>query len=198
MPLPLARLPVLTLTMLTAASLALAACSGKTPDAGASQSPTQDALVMPGDTALPAELDNTDGMQTVAEALKTTGLDAVFNGNASYTLLAPDDDAFAALGDAGKAMVSSTDHAALAALLKVHILPGYVTRQDITDAIDHSANGTVAMTDMAGQDLTFSRTDDGIKVTAPDGASAILSGDAVAGKHSIALPLDGVLKVIAS
>ena len=185
----------LTLIILAGSALALAACSGKSPTSDASSGAAEPvAMITPGDQSLPSALDDADGMQTVAEALKTTGLDGVFGGKASYTLLAPSDDAFSALGDTGKTLLDADDRAALAALLKAHILPGYITRQDISTAIDASGDGEVKMTDMAGTELTFTKAADVITVTAPDGAKATLSGDAVAGKQSIALPLDGVLK----
>lgn len=174
----------------------LSACSGNTPvDDASTSAPENLAAVVPGSTSLPDALDNAAGLQTVAEALKTTGLDGIFAGKASYTLLAPDDDAFAAAGDAGKAITGSEDQAGLAALLKVHILPGYVTRDDIAAAIDASGTKAAAtITDMAGTPLTFTRTGDVITVSTPDGSAATLSGDAVAGKESLALPIDAVLK----
>ncbi|WP_260926637.1 fasciclin domain-containing protein [Novosphingobium sp. 9] len=190
------RMTLRTTAFVLLLAAGLSACSGKTPRADASTSAAEDlAAVVPGDTSLPDALDNAAGLQTVAEALKTTGLGDIFAGKASYTLLAPSDDAFAAAGDATKAITGSTDQSALAALLKAHILPGYVTRHDIAAAIEASGSKAAAtMTDMAGTTLTFTKTGDVITVTAPDGSTATLSGDAVAGKESLALPVDAVLK----
>lgn len=182
-----------TLALLAACTLALGACSG-----GASPSdeasPAEVVDLTPETETLATALDNTDGVQTMAEALKETGIAGIFQGKGSYTLLAPDDDAFAALGDAGKALTGSSDHAALAALIKDHLLPGYVTPQDLGAAIDASDNGQVTMTTLSGQGLTFTRSGDAITVSAPDGSQATLEADPVAAETSIAIPIDGVLR----
>lgn len=185
----------LTLALLAASALALGACSGETPSSDASTGAASDVLV-PSNQSVPDALDNADGLQTVAEALKSTGIADIFDGNGSYTLLAPDDDAFAALGDTGKELIASSDHAALAALIKDHMLPGYVTSEDLGNAIDASTDGQVTMTTLGGDDLTFTRQDDTIVVTAADGAQATLENDPVAGGSSIALPINAVLKKV--
>ncbi|KHK92468.1 fasciclin domain-containing protein [Novosphingobium malaysiense] len=189
------RLTYPTLVVLSASSLALAACSGgSTPSSDASLAPVQD--LTPESQSVASALDNTDGLQTMAEALKETGIAGVFQGKGSYTLLAPEDDAFAALGDAGKELMASSDHAALAALIRDHILPGYLTPQDLGAAIDHSNNGQVTMATLSGDTLTFTRSDEGIVVTGSDGSQATLDGDPVASETSIAIPINGVLKKI--
>lgn len=185
----------MALAALLASTLGLAACSGSSdPSAQASSGAASEAVV-PSSQSLPDALDDADGLQTVAEAIKKTGLTGIFAGNASYTLLAPEDDAFEALGDTGKALVDGDDNAALAALLKDHMLPGYVTPDDIATAIDGSSSGQVVMPSLSGEELTFSKNDDGsIAVSAPDGSQATLDGEAVTGENSIAIPISGVLK----
>lgn len=188
--------PAATLALLLAGAAGLGACSSqKSADAEAKPLATA-AAVKPADKAVPDALDDTDGMQTVAEALKETGLKSVFDGKGSYTLLAPEDASFEKLGDAGKALTGGPDHAAMAALLKDHIVPGYLTPDDIGTAIAASKKGSVEMTTMGGTRLTFSKAGDGIMITAPDGATATLDGAPVAGKASIALPIEGVLKTV--
>ena len=110
-----------TLALLAACTLALGACSGGTSPSDEA-SPAEVVDLTPETETLATALDNTDGVQTMAEALKETGIAGIFQGKGSYTLLAPDDDAFAALGDAGKALTGSSDHAALAALIKDHLV----------------------------------------------------------------------------
>lgn len=188
------------LLLLTAAGLALSACS-KEADRDPTTDATADAVagtqaLAPGTKSVPDALDDADGLQTVAEALKETGIGTAFKDKGSYTLLAPRDDAFAGLGDAGKALTGSDDHAALAALLKAHILPGYVTPQDIGAAIDASKDGQVSMATLGGEPLRFTRNGGAIDVTAADGSTATLSGDPVAGGASIAIPISGVLKKV--
>jgi len=176
------------LAALLAGSLGLAACSGSSdPSADASSGAASEAVV-PSSQSLPDALDDADGVQTVAEAIKKTGLTGIFAGNASYTLLAPEDEAFTALGDAGKTLVDGDDNAALAALLKDHMLPGYVTPDDIATAIAGSSSGQVVMPTLSGEELTFSKNDDGtIAVSAADGSQATLDGEAIAGQSSVAI-----------
>ncbi|WP_156841077.1 fasciclin domain-containing protein [Novosphingobium aquimarinum] len=179
----------LQLVIMAAIPLALTACSGE---------PEKDdtAIVAPAKASVAAALDDTDGMQTVAEALKETGIDQVFESPGSYTLLAPDDDAFAQLGEARKALTSGEDAAALAALLKAHILPGYVTPKDIGSAIDSSSDKAVTLRTISGSDLVFSRAGDAIVVKSEDGQTARIDGEAIAGNNSVAIPLDTVLKKV--
>lgn len=178
--------------VLASCILALGACSGEAPDADASSGAAE--AVVPASQSLPAALDNADGLQSMAEALKVTGIESVFGAKGSYTLLAPDDDAFSALGDAGKELTASGDHAALAALVKDHMLTGYVTPQDLGAAIDSSNDSQVKMATLGGGTLTFTKTGDTITVSAPDGAQATLEDPPVAGGASIAIPISAVLK----
>ncbi|MEJ2410844.1 MAG: fasciclin domain-containing protein [Novosphingobium sp.] len=142
------KLP-LTFALLAGVALTLAACSGTsmptddatmdgvaTADAAstadatgapASEAADSSAAAVPAPQTLPDALENADGLQTVAEALKVTGLAATtFNGQASYTLLAPEDDAFVSLGSARKALFAAGDHSELAVLIKNHLLPGRI------------------------------------------------------------------------
>ncbi|GAM04932.1 fasciclin domain-containing protein [Novosphingobium sp. MBES04] len=180
-----------TLTLIGACGLALAGCSGETP---ASDETGAAVLAEPASDPVPELLDDTDGMETVADALDDTGLAGIFEGNASYTLLAPDDASFAALGEAGKALMEGEDEAAMAALLKQHLLPGYLTPRDIEGAIGRSDEGSVTITSLAGEDLTFRRNGDAITVTSADGAEATFKGEALAGGASVAIPVSGLLR----
>ena len=182
---------------LFAAALVLSACSGKSPSTDSS---SEAAEMTPTSETLPEVLDDADGMQTMAEALKTTGIEGVFNDKGSYTLLAPEDDAFDALGDPAKALTEAKDHAALAALVRSHMLTGYITPEDIAAAIAASKTGKISMPTLGGSTLTFSKSgpnpDDAIIVTADDGSQATLDDEPVAGGSSIAIPVSSVLRKI--
>lgn len=184
-----------TLALLAAASLALGACS-RDAEPGADATGEAAALKPEGES-LPDVLDDADGLQVVAESLKETGIAGIFKGKGSYTLLAPEDAAFAQLGEAGKQLTGSADNAALAALLKDHLIPGYVTPQDISAAIDASKDRQVSMTTVSGRKLTFTRSDDGtVTIAGPDGSQANIDGEALAGGSSVAIPVNTVLKKI--
>lgn len=178
-----------------AAALMLAACSGETPATGSSSDTTEATTA---NETLPEMLDDADGLQTMAEALKTTGLERLFAGKGSYTLLAPEDDAFDALGDKAKAVTQAQDHAALTALVRSHMLAGYRTPKDIAAAIAAAGTGTVSLPTLGGGTLTFRKTGtpsaDTITVTADDGSQATLLDQPVAAGSSIAIPVSGVLR----
>lgn len=184
------------LVLAAASAMALAACSGETPSGDASTGAAQASadLLVPEKTSLEDQLANADGLQTVAQALKDTGLASVFSGKGSYTLLAPEDATFADLGDAGKSLTDGSDNAAMAALLKQHMLTGYVTPQDIGAAIEASKDGEVKMPSLSGDELTFTKSGDTITVASPDGAKATFDGAALAGGESVAIPVSGLLR----
>ncbi len=167
-------------------SLGLSACS--------SSEDTPEAAAVPSAQSVAALIADADNLTTVAGALEKTGLASVFDGKASYTLLAPEDTAFTALGESGESLTDGSDNAALAALLKEHMLPGYVTLDDLAAAIDASDDGSVSMPNLAGEELTFTREGEAIMVAAPDGKRVTLAKDALAGGQSVAIPVDGLLK----
>lgn len=136
------------------------------------------------------------GMSTVAAALKSTGLATVFDGTAPYTVLVPQDDAFGKLGDAAAKLKVPENGAAMAAVLKAHVLPGYMTVGDIGAALTKAQGKPVRMTTMAGTDVTFSRAGDAVAVTAADGSAAKISGSELTAGNGVAIPIDAVLKAI--
>lgn len=182
----------LTAALLVASILAIGGCSKDPAPTGESTVASEAAV--PAAQSVPDLLDNTDGVQIVAEALKETGIAGIFKGKGSYTLLAPEDIAFEQLGDTGKALTESEDHAALAALLKDHLIPGYLTPQDISAAIDASKDGQVSMTSVSGKELVFTKSGAAITASAPDGSEAKIDGAALAGGSSVAIPVTAILR----
>ena len=169
-----------------AAVLALPGCKqAETADTPSSQ---------PSDKTLAASLAGTSDLSTVSGALKDTGLSQVFDGAAPYTILAPTDSAFAKLGPAGADLRQPEQRAALAALLRDHIVPGYLTPGDINQALDRAAGNSVKMKTMGGHLVTFSHAGKVLTVTQEDGSRADIAGDAVLAGNGVALPVDAVLK----
>ena len=171
------------------ALLAVPACSAdETADQAAAESePTDDTLA--------AAISDADGLTVVATALGNSGLAQVFDGAGSYTIFAPNDAAFEALGETGAALREPGQSAAMAAVLRDHIVPGYLTPADIESAIE-AQGGAVKVETMGDHALTFSRADDGIRVTSEDGSAAMLTGNALKARNGVAIALDGVLKKV--
>jgi uncharacterized surface protein with fasciclin (FAS1) repeats len=176
------------LAALAAAALALHGCSG---DDAAEDEAAEVSI-----ETLAALIMEADSLSTVAGVIGEAGLAQVFDGAASYTLLAPQDSAFEALGEAGEELRSAEERPAMVAILRDHIVPGYLTPQDIANAVDAADDGTVEMRTMGGHVVTFTGEGEAITVTAEDGATARLAGEALLGSNGVAIPLDGVLRKV--
>lgn len=146
------------------------------------------------DGTLASVVTRAPGLAVVSAGLKWTGLANVFDGAAPYTLLAPDDDAFGALGRAGAELQQPENAAAMADILRDHILPGYVTVADIETALKASSGEAVRMKTMGDTEVSFSREGETIVVTAPDGARAKIDGSALTASNGVVIPVDAVLR----
>lgn len=175
----------------TLSAVALVALSGCGQDAPKAETP---APASPSAATLSEALGDAAGMTTLAAALKGTGLNTVFDGSAPYTVLAPDDDAFGALGEAARMLTAPENGAAMAAVLKGHVLPGYMTVADIDAALKNAAGKPVKVATMAGGDVTFARKGGDLTVTAADGSTAKVSGKEITASNGVAIPVDTVLK----
>lgn len=137
-------------------------------------------------------LSGRDDLSRTAEAVSAAKLGTVFDGPASYTLLAPTNAAFDAQGDNATALMAEEQRAVLAAVLRGHILPGHLAPDSIRQAIARKG-GPVSVTTMAGSEVRFAEENGAIRVTGEDGASAALVGDAVTARNGSVLPIDAVL-----
>ena len=178
------------LTALAAAVLLLHACSGDDTAEG------DDAAGEVSSATLASLVSDADGLSAVSDVLGEAGLSQVFDGAASYTLLAPQDAAFEKLGEAGDDLRSAEERPAMVAILRDHIVPGYLTPDDIANAIEAADDGSVEMRTMADHTLTFTAEGETITVTAEDGSSATFAGDALRASNGVAIPLDGVLRKV--
>ncbi len=171
-----------------AMALATAACSG-----GDQTAADGDSAAVSNDT-LAAVVKDAHGLSMVSTALGDAGLAPVFDSAASYTILAPQDAAFDALGDAGKGLRDAAQRPALVAVLRDHVVPGYLTPDDISKAIELADGKKVTMRSMGGHMLTFTADGDAIVVTNEDGSRARFAGDALRASNGVAIPIDAVLR----
>lgn len=139
-------------------------------------------------------LDDDGSLSRTAALIERTGLDDVLDAAPSYTLLAPTDTAMGEV-DPG-ADGNSEDLPAMAALLRGHLLPGFVSLEDIEKAIEASDDGRVTMQTMAQTPVTFTREGEAITVTAADGATATIVGPGLNGGNGVILPVNGLLKTL--
>ena len=177
------------LALTASAALVLAGC-GDRADKAAPDTAAKAPAAAP-DKSLAAILSAADGHGALAKVTANSGLGAVLEGVGPYTVLAPPDAVLRASG--GVDFTDAALKAEGAALLRAHIVPGALTRADIGAAVDRAAGKGAQMRTMAGGLLTFTRGEDAIVVTAPDGATARLSGDEALASNGVLQPIDGLL-----
>jgi len=127
-------------------------------------------------------------------ALKAAGLDATLAGPGPYTVLVPDDAAFAKL-PAGTLdnLMKPEGRADLTALLTYHILPGTILAEDIGKAID-TGKGKAVLATMGGGTLTATREGDAIVLTDSGGGKARIAKADDKRSNGVIHHVDGVLK----
>lgn len=177
--------PILT-TLAASTLLALGACNSET---GEVDSAAESEVRI---ETLAALIADDDDLSTVSDMLGDSGLYGVFDANAPYTFLAPTDAAFAAFDAELEGEEAS---AARVAIIREHIVPGYLTRDDIVAAIGRS-DGSVEMQTMGSSTLSFSGDGDELVITSSDGAQARVAGTVSSGANGSVIPIDSVLKTL--
>ncbi len=131
-------------------------------------------------------------MTTLSAALGNTELSGVLDGPASYTLLAPDDAAFAALGEQGNQLMQEHQRPLLIGILRDHLLPGHLTPEAIA-ATAAAQDTPVVMTTLGDAGVRFSRESGRLYVSTGNGQRAEITGPAVAANNGVLIPIDRVL-----
>ena len=166
------------------ATLALAACNAEPGESPAAEQPDRATVAQ----AVASAAD----LSTLSQAITDAQLAEVLDGSGSYTLFAPNDDAFAALGDNGQRLLEVEQRPLLVGLLREHIVPGHITPDAIGTAIDEEG-GTVSMTTMGGGSLTFSREGDTITVSRDGNDVAHFAGETIEAGNGVVIPIDTAL-----
>ncbi len=137
-----------------------------------------------------ASLAEIGDLRTLSAALADTQLAPVLDRKGDYTLLAPTDAAFTALGKKFDELRSPKARPLMIALLRGHILPGQVTTESIKAAIARK-KGPVRMQTMGGTTVTF--TDTGKAITVGNGATTATMGATATASNGAILTIDKVL-----
>ena len=118
--------------------------------------------------ALGASIDHSSFVQ----ALQSAGLNDTLRGAGPYTVFAPTNAAFQAIPEEARQRLTSPEQREqLITLLSYHIVPGTVTAQDLSSAIERGQGGRAALATVTGDNLTLSRQGDAIVIT--DGAGTV-------------------------
>lgn len=140
------------------AILSISACTDTAP-----RSDMRDSAETTDNGTIASSVSEDPALRSLKVAMTDTQLSTALDRKGDYTLLAPNDAAFSALGDKAKDLAKPDNLPFMVAILRGHILPGQVTAESITKAIDRK-KGPVQMMTMSGTPVTFSKTDDGLLV----------------------------------
>ncbi|HEX8308183.1 MAG TPA: fasciclin domain-containing protein [Allosphingosinicella sp.] len=131
--------------------------------------------------------------RTLANALEAAGLSETLSGAQPYTLFAPTEAAFAKLPPgAANGLLAPEAKGRLVALLTGHIVPGFVTAQDLGRAIERG-KGKAELATVGGSDLSFTRDGGSIVVTDGSGGRALVTGAERLASNGVVHGVDGVL-----
>jgi uncharacterized surface protein with fasciclin (FAS1) repeats len=134
------------------AAIALAGCSSSSDDNEAtSPSPSAEESMASGDTIVDVAAGNED-FETLVAAVQAAGLAETLSGEGPFTVFAPTDEAFAALGqETIDQLLLPSNKAALADILKYHVVADKVMSADITPGAVPTVEGaTVEITTVNG------------------------------------------------
>lgn len=164
------------------ACLLIAACNER-------QAAGDPAGLEPSSETLAEVLEGQGELDTLGQVAANAGLTGVLEGVGPYTVFAPADPAFGAAVD----FTAEDMQPQAAALLRAHIVPGAVTRQDLIAAIEAAGGDGAQLRTMADTLLTFRRDGEAITVSADNGAEARLTGEEQLASNGVLQPVDGLL-----
>ncbi|MBA3676825.1 MAG: fasciclin domain-containing protein [Sphingosinicella sp.] len=130
---------------------------------------------------------------TLVQAVKAAGLEATLAGSQPYTLFAPNNAAFGKLpGGSADELMKSESKARLTALITNHLVPGVVTNEDLSRAIERGGGKTQLAT-MGGSTLTISKEGNALVVTDAKGGKARVKGAETLQSNGVVHSVDGIL-----
>jgi uncharacterized surface protein with fasciclin (FAS1) repeats len=111
-------------------------------------------------------------------AVKAAGLEGTMTGSQPYTVFAPSNAAFQKLpAGAAEGMMQPAQKGQLTSLVTSHIVPGTITAQDLTKAIE-KGGGKAQIATMSGGTLTATRSGGAIMISGGNGTQArVTPGD---------------------
>lgn len=181
--------------MLALAAAALSGCQKASPPAptAAQNSEAAQAANAAGTKASVLDaLGKANGLGTFARLAQAGGLTETLGGVADYTLFAPSDAAWARVPEDQRKLLESADgRPQLLAMLRQHIVTGYITRPDLDKALARSG-GAVSLATMGGAPLRLHREGSAI-IIGPGEAGPKLAGEAIAARNGVIYSIDQVI-----
>jgi len=175
---------------LAGAVLVLAGCNSQNQAHKDEASKGAEAVKQAGDKTIASGLDQNGNF---FKAAKAAGLDATLAGPGPYTVIVPDDAAFAKLPDGEfDGWLKPESRNELTRVMTYHILPGTVLAADIGKAID-DGKGKAVLATMGGGTLTATREGDKIVLTDGEGHRATMASTDETLSNGVIHRVDGVL-----
>lgn len=176
------RLSVVKTSIAIALAMAVGACQD-----GATDSAEKNGVVdgNAGGNIFTDAIRNSSDLSTSAKLIDLAQLGTAVDGEGSYTVFLPVDDAWAALNEAQRNAIESEENKPqLIAVLRQHIAPGYVLAADLEHGLSEN-DKSVSLTTMGAVPLTLRR--DGNAIVLGEGADAprIVGKPIVAGNDVI-------------
>jgi uncharacterized surface protein with fasciclin (FAS1) repeats len=132
-------------------------------------------------------------LSTFLDAAKGAGLETTLGGSQPYTLFAPTNAAFEKLPAGTLDTLKQPEQKGdLMALITSHIVPGAITAEDLTRAIEQGG-GKAEIATMAGTTLTASKDGDAILISDGEGAQARVTGAGTPVANGAVHAIDSVL-----
>ena len=135
--------------------------------------------------SLTAALGNIGDLSVSSRLIDTAELGPALDGEGSYTVFLPVDDAWTSLDpEALEAIESTENRPQLVAVLRQHIAPGYILAADLDKGLSEE-NGTVTVTTMGVTPISLRRDGDTITLGQGKDAPRIVGSPVIAGNDVI-------------
>jgi len=126
-------------------------------------------------------------------AVKAAGLDGTLGGSQPYTVFAPNNAAFEKLpSGAAQNMMQPAQKGQLTSVVTHHIVPGVVTAQDLTRAIERGG-GKAQIATVGGGNLTATQNGGTITLQGANGSQARVTPSDQAHSNGVVHTLDTIL-----
>ena len=143
--------------------------------------------------SLLATLAGAQDHKTLAAAVKAAGLEKTLSGAQPYTIFAPTEAAFQKLPTGTvDGLLGADQRGQLTALLTGHIVPGTVTAQDLTKAVERG-KGKAQIATVGGATLSFAQQGDALVLTDAKGGQVRVVAADQAASNGVIHGIDGVL-----
>lgn len=174
----------------------LAAAVAAMPLAACSKAETDEGQQVSGDVSgstLAAAIANESNLSVVSQTLNEAGLSAALDGPASYTVLAPVDEAFAAASGDAVDLANPEGRAIMVAILRDHILPGHLTPESVRAAIERRG-GPVEMRTLGEGTVRFALDGEELSIVGQGDTRSMPAGSPILAGNGVVIPVKQLLK----